>query len=82
MTVITMIPAADLKPGQLVDLEGDEFAHDACYPVCLYEYGKVEDIEQETPECVRVDFENFDSIGFPTRHRLKVDLEGSLSDDR
>ena len=72
-----MRPVGALRPGDLVDLKGDRFADggDAAFD---YEYAEVLDVEQETPECVRVDFD-FDSVGFPAKH--EVNVVGHNSDD-
>lgn len=72
--------ASELKPGMLVDLENDPYttcADEECSNCAMweYEYGEVDDIDQETPECVRVDFTNGDSIGFPTDHEVNVIIE-------
>jgi hypothetical protein len=77
------VAVEDLQEGMFVDLEANPF--NVCdVPGCTihglegvydYEYAVVEGIEQETPECVRVDFEG-DSIGFPTGYQ--VDVEGQL----
>lgn len=60
-----------LRPGDLVDLEGDVYA--GGLPGVEYELATVVDVEQETPGCVRVDFEGLDSVGFPTDHKLRVE---------
>lgn len=64
----------ELKLGDLVDLEGDPYADTSedwkHYHEC--EYGVVEGVEQETSDCVRVDFEHL-SVGFPLDHLLTVD---------
>lgn len=62
--------AADLVPGDLVDLEDDPFAPD--HPSIPYELAMVATVEQETPECVAVGFEGIDVIGFPTNHLMEV----------
>lgn len=68
----TYLPASDVRAGQLVDLEGDEFAdplldHRRYY----WELIEVMDVERESPDCVRIDFDG-ESVGFPTNHLLKV----------
>ena len=73
MTMVHQTKAEAVKPGQVVDLEGDRYAETADgAEVLAYEYVEVADVERETPDCVRVDFEGFDSIGFPAGHLLKV----------
>lgn len=67
------VRADEIKDGDLVDLEGDDYAdpkrdHPA-FDSELYEVGH---IERETPECVAIGFEGFDVIGFPVGHLLAV----------
>ena len=63
----------DLREGDRVDLEGDPFADPRRDNIIAeYEYVEVAGIEQETPGCVRVDFYDYDSVGFPTNHRLRL----------
>lgn len=72
----------DLQEGDMVDLEGDPYADpEGEEPDCddcasrrdsyKYEFEEVMGVEQETPDCVRVDF-IMDSIGFPTDHQVFV----------
>jgi|GEM_PF-5029081 hypothetical protein len=68
---ITLRPVGALRPGDLVDLKGDQFADDGDNAALEYEYAEVLDVEQETPNCVRVDFDS-DSVGFPTEHKVPV----------
>lgn len=68
---VTLLPVKDLRPGDLVDLKGDRFADDDDNAALEYEYSEVLGVEQETPDCVRVDFD-FDSVGFPAKHKLPV----------
>lgn len=63
--------AAELKPGDLVDLEHDPYADDGHHLEFESEYQLVLDVERETPDCVRVDFEGL-SCGFPPGHLFKV----------
>lgn len=63
--------ARELTPGDKVDLEGDPFAF-SDDPTPEFEYCVVADLEMETPNCVRVDFENYTSIGFPPDHKVRV----------
>ena len=62
-----------LQSGDYVDLEGDIFADpendNSWYE---YHYAIVDQIEHETPGCIRVDFQDGDSIGFPPDHILKI----------
>lgn len=80
-------PVKDLVEGDRVDLEHDEYARmcshgdnctdpgqhesDLIFDQC--EYAIVSGIEQETPDCIRVDFDNRESVGFPTDHEVEHD---------
>jgi hypothetical protein len=72
------VPVWALKEGDMVDLEDDPYADPRTdpdpqpHPIWAYEYAKVEGSEQETPDCVRIDFENGPSCGFPPEHKLRV----------
>lgn len=61
---------SDLVAGDMVDLENDPYAD--ADPGWEFEYGVVDEIEQETPDCIRVDFANGGSIGFPPDHMLTL----------
>lgn len=78
---VTYKHPAELQIGDQVDLQHDFWANltddetEAEYLQLIFEqeYAVVEGLEVETPECVRVDFENVAiSIGFPASHELKV----------
>lgn len=63
---------SNLKPGDLVDLEGDAYADvDGAHPEFEFEFQAVVAIERETANCVRVDFETC-SFGFPPSHRVVI----------
>lgn len=70
----------DLAVGDKLDLEHDLYAGVDCgHPDCSrhpmvwrYEYGVVDQIEWETPDCIRVDFDNGESVGFPPDHTVVV----------
>lgn len=74
-----LVPVSALREGDLVDLEGDPYAgsvhddpdHELCLIALEFEYCVVASIERETPVCVRVDFDNWDSVGFPPLHRVR-----------
>ena len=63
----------ELKEGDLVDLEGDQYADPSHDDGCAfpYEYAMVLGVDEETPECTRVDFDST-SVGFPHGYRLPV----------
>ena len=72
-----------LRIGDRVDLEADIFADpyggsdvaDSPHPEFAFEFEVVADIERETPDCIRVDFESGFSCGFPPDHWIDVDGE-------
>lgn len=70
------IRAIDLIEGDLVDLEGDQYADpdndNQIYPYLLH---TVSNVEQETDSCVAVTFEGGPTIGFPLNHQLRVETE-------
>ena len=66
--------AKDLKPGDLVDLEGDSIADTGDDPSLEFEYAEVDSIVWETPNCVRVDFTDHPSVGFPPEHLVVIQV--------
>lgn len=70
-----------LRPGDRVDLEGDAIAdpyenpEDSEHPEFQFEFERVLEVERETPDCIRVDFESGFSCGFPPDHLVDVDGE-------
>lgn len=75
------VAVQDLQPDMQVDLEGDPYLStcsddecDSCASMLIQvqsEYLPVAAVDQETPACVRVDFDTA-SIGFPTGHKVRV----------
>lgn len=66
---------SELKPGDAVDLEGDKYADpERDHPAYEYEYQIVFEIERETADCIRVDFDG-ESVGFPVDHVVKVRMD-------
>lgn len=62
-----------LKPGDLIDLEGDQYADPKrSHPVFQSEYATVESVERETPDCIAVWIEGVDCFGFPPDHLVSV----------
>lgn len=68
--------AIDLKEGDMVDLEGDQYADPSrdnqLYPFML---NTVTLVEQETADCVAVYFEGGPVVGFPIDHLLPVETQ-------
>lgn len=75
-----------LKIGDLVDLQNDEFADpvgfalpDSPSDTCQNngwesEYATVREIEKETDTCILIYFDNF-SCGFPPQHLIKTNTD-------
>jgi hypothetical protein len=64
----------DVEPGDALDLWGDTFA-DPTWKNAVplqFEYIPVTGKERETDSCIRLDFEGYDSVGFPPDHRVVV----------
>lgn len=70
-----------LRLGQRVDLEADSIADphgadgDGDHPEFAFEFETVAEIERESAECIRLDFESGFSCGFPPDHEVDVDGE-------
>jgi hypothetical protein len=67
-------PVTKLVEGDYVDLEMEDAPYTTAEDrenIYAFEYALVLGIEQETPDCVLVDF-NSTSIGFPTDHEVWV----------
>lgn len=70
----TMRRVDQLKVGMLVDLENDIFAKQISEECGFeFEYEVVDYIEQEAPNCIRVDFRSGRSFGFPPDHIVTID---------
>lgn len=68
-----MTKAMNIDLDSLVDLEGDEYADPTGEdPDWQFEYAQVIAWERESPGCIRIDFTNGQSVGFPPSHMLKV----------
>jgi len=67
------LPAFQIEPGDLIDLEHDRFANpDGLHVQFESELAQVIFVEMETPECLVIGFEGFDIVGFPRYHLLNV----------
>jgi hypothetical protein len=62
----------DLRPGDLVDLEGDKYADPNNNPTFQCLYAMVIDTKRESRECIAVEFDGFDVVGFPPNHTVEV----------
>lgn len=66
----------DLKPGDMVDLEGDPFADPGGENTTAHgfdcELATVMEVDHETPACTAIGFEGFDIVGFPPDHTVPV----------
>ena len=67
-----LVKIRDLKPGDMVDLAGDEFA-DAYHEnmVLEYQFAVVDEVEEETPTCFVLHSEA-STCGFPPDHVVAV----------
>lgn len=66
------IRICDLRPGDLVDLQGDKFADpNGTNPRFDCEYACVHEIKKETIACICVYFDGC-AFGFPPNHIVKV----------
>lgn len=70
--------ADQVQVGDLIDLEGDEFADPNRNGLSVtgdfdftFEFAYVEEVERETPGCIRIDTDQ-GSYGFPPDHMLKM----------
>jgi len=71
----------DLKPGDLIDLEGDVYADPGGSNISFeFEFCTVAHVERETPDCWRVDTECDGSFGFPPDHTVAVEGHDSNYD--
>lgn len=72
------IAVRDLHPGDQLDLQDDDIADpDGDDTMLEHEYVTVVSLEQESPDCIRVDGENH-SFGFSPDHVVKVcDFNGA-----
>lgn len=62
----------NVEPGDALDLYGDIFAdptYEDANPL-QFEYIPVLNKERETADCIRLDFDGYDSVGFPPDHRV------------
>ena len=70
------VKAKDLKVGMFCDLEGYLYAvgqHPHPHQVIIGKhFVRVEHVEKESADCIAVDFNNFDQVGFPPEHRIRV----------
>ena len=68
-----MTRAADLRPGDCVDLDGDPIADPGRnQPGLEFELAVVGAVVREAPDCVAVYFDGYPGWGFPPGHLLPV----------
>jgi hypothetical protein len=75
------LAAQDVREGELLDLEGDEFADPSGNGISetgdfdfTFEFATVEAVERETENCVRIDTDQ-GSYGFPPDHLIETTLD-------
>lgn len=66
------IAAEHIRPGDRVDLDGVLSADSDFAAAAEMEYARVMEVECESETCVRLDFENFPSVGFDPTRPLKA----------
>ncbi len=69
---LEVLTPAQVRPGDLVDLEPWTTENDSSQIAAQSEYARVCGVEQETPDCIRLDFDNFPSWGFDVASKLSV----------
>jgi hypothetical protein len=63
----------ELEPDDAIDLMGDEFADPNNDEAHLEDFWVIVDnIKQETPNCIRVDFGAYPAVAFPPDHEVRV----------
>lgn len=69
-----LVKVRDIRPGDMVDLEGDKYADPDSDPGKGFEfqYALVCEKKQETDDCIVLYFEEDSPVGFPVDHELKV----------
>jgi hypothetical protein len=68
-----LVAVEDLREGDSCDLQGDGYAQGEAFEIAAeFELFEVIGVERETADCVRVDFEGADSVGFPPGHVLRT----------
>jgi hypothetical protein len=65
-------PVRLIKIGDRLDLEHDIFANTSEDVTPQFEVCEVTGIERESATCIRLDFSNFISVGFPPAHHVKI----------
>jgi hypothetical protein len=68
-----LVKVRDLKQGDLVDMEKSIFPFDYPDSLAAFEYGKVQEIQEETPDCFLLVFENLPSVAISPKHNVWVE---------
>lgn len=72
MPAYVLVAIKDLRPGDMVDLEGDKYADpDGGNAMLADRLHEVDFVEVETRGCTCVDFLDY-SCGFPPDHEVRV----------
>ncbi len=70
------VKVKDLKPGMRLNLEGDKYADsERDHADYEFEYKVVADIILETADCIVLELEDGNSVGFPPDHEVLVEEE-------
>lgn len=71
--------AEQVKSGMMLDLENDAYADPKGDNNAFKDsYVTVDSVEIETEGCVRIDFIDADSVGFPLKHKLYLHNNSEL----
>ena len=76
---LTTIFAEQVKSGMMLDLENDAYADPKGDNNAFKDsYVTVDSVEIETEGCVRIDFIDAGSVGFPLKHKLYLHNNSEL----
>ena len=65
------LPAFQIRVGDMIDLENDDYADPRHEPRMASNYWIVSNVNDEGP-CIAITFDGLDQIGFPRNHLLSL----------
>lgn len=68
-TETRLVPASELREGDLVDLESCPYLKKRTE--APYLYATITSVERETPDCVAVSYEGIDTVGYKPNQMLR-----------